>query len=37
MVDKAWDSLVYVATGGKIINGSPKKAIGTVPIMPWQR
>jgi len=37
MVDKARNTLVYVAISTKIINGSPANAISTVPIMPWQR
>jgi len=37
MVDKPRNTLVCVAIGTKIINGSPENAIGTVPIMPWQR
>jgi CreA protein len=37
MVDKARNTLVYVAISTKIINGSPENAISTVPIMPWQR
>ena len=36
MVDKARNTLVYVAISTKIINGSPANAISTVPIMPWQ-
>jgi CreA protein len=37
MVDKVRNTLVYAAISTKIINGSPENAIGTVPIMPWQR
>ena len=37
MVDKARNTLIYVAISTKIINGSPVNAISTVPIMPWQR
>ena len=35
MVDKARNTLVYLAISTKIINGSPSNAISTVPIMPW--
>ena len=35
MVDKAHNTLVYVAISSKIINGSPANSISTVPIMPW--
>jgi CreA protein len=34
-VDKARNTLVYVAISDKLIEGSPQNAISTVPIMPW--
>ncbi len=37
MVDKADNTIVYLAISTKIINGSPANAISTVPIMPRQR
>jgi CreA protein len=37
MVDKADNTIVYLAISTKIINGSPANAISTVPIVPWQR
>ncbi len=35
MVDKARNTLVYLAISTKIVNGSPANAISTVPIMQW--
>ena len=35
LVDKARNTLVYLAISTKIIKGSPANAISTVPIMPW--
>ncbi|HLI21394.1 MAG TPA: CreA family protein [Stellaceae bacterium] len=35
MVDKAHNTLVYLAVSSKIVNGSPANSISTVPIMPW--
>src|ERR1700693_6061270 len=35
MVDKARNTLVYLAISTKLGNGSPANAISTVPIMPW--
>ena len=35
MVDKARNTLVYVAISDKLIDGSPQNSISTVPIMPW--
>ena len=34
-VDKARNTLVYVAISDRLIDGSPQNAISTVPIMPW--
>jgi CreA protein len=34
-VDKARNTLVYVAISDKLIDGSPQNSISTVPIMPW--
>ena len=34
-VDKARNTLVYVAISDRVIDGSPYNAISTVPIMPW--
>ncbi|MBF0565578.1 MAG: CreA family protein [Nitrospirae bacterium] len=33
--DKKRNTLIYLAYSDKIIEGSPKNAISTVPIMPW--
>jgi len=33
--DKPNNTLVYLSYSDKIIDGSPKNAISTVPIMPW--
>ena len=35
VIDKAHNTLVYVAISDKLIEGSPQNAISTVPIMPW--
>ena len=35
LIDKAHNTLVYLAISSKIINGSPANAISSVPIMPW--
>ena len=37
LVDKARNTLAYLAISTKIVNGSPANAISTVPIMQWQR
>ena len=37
LLDKARNTLVYVAISTKIINGSPANSISTVPIMHWER
>jgi CreA protein len=34
-VDKARNTLVYVAISDRLIEGSPQNSISTVPIMPW--
>ncbi len=34
--DKKRNSLIYLTYSDKIIDGSPKNAISTVPIMPWK-
>jgi CreA protein len=34
-IDKARNTLVYVAISDKLIDGSPHNSISTVPIMPW--
>ena len=34
-LDKARNTLVYVAISDRLIDGSPQNAISTVPIMPW--
>ncbi len=34
-LDKANNTLVYLSYSDKLIEGSPKNAISTVPIMPW--
>jgi CreA protein len=36
-VDKARNTLVYVAISDRVIEGSPQNAISTVPIMPWKQ
>ncbi len=33
--DRKRNTLVYVATSSKLIDGSPMNAISTVPVMPW--
>jgi CreA protein len=33
--DKANNTLVYLSYSDRVIEGSPKNAISTVPIMPW--
>ncbi len=35
--DKPNNTLVYLSYSDKLIDGSPKNAISTVPIMPWGR
>jgi CreA protein len=35
--DKPNNTLVYLSYSDKIIEGSPKNAVSTVPIMPWGR
>ncbi|MCP5367108.1 MAG: CreA family protein [Hyphomicrobiales bacterium] len=35
-MDKRRNVLVYLAYSDKVIEGSPKNAISTVPIMPWR-
>lgn len=35
MIDKARNTLVYVAISDRLIEGSPQNSISTVPIMPW--
>ena len=37
LLDKARNTLVYVAISTKIINGSPANSVSTVPIMHWER
>lgn len=34
-VDKARNTLVYIAISDRLIDGSPQNSISTVPIMPW--
>jgi CreA protein len=34
-IDKARNTLVYLAISDRLIEGSPQNAISTVPIMPW--
>ena len=34
-IDKARNTLVYIAISDRLIEGSPQNAISTVPIMPW--
>jgi catabolite regulation protein CreA len=34
-LDKKRNTLVYLVYSDKLIEGSPKNAISTVPIMPW--
>ena len=33
--DKARNTLVYLAYSDRLIDGSPKNSISTIPIMPW--
>ena len=35
-IDKARNTLVYIAISDRLIEGSPQNAISTVPIMPWK-
>lgn len=35
--DKPNNTLVYLTYSDRVIEGSPKNSISTVPIMPWQR
>lgn len=35
MWDKTNNTLVYLAISRKVIEGSPKNSISTVPVMPW--
>lgn len=35
--DKPNNTLVYLSFSDKLVDGSPKNAISTVPIMPWNR
>ena len=35
IVDKARNTLVYLAISDKIIEGSPQNSVSTVPVMPW--
>ena len=35
IVDKRRNTIVYLAIGDKIVNGSPYNAVSSVPIMPW--
>jgi CreA protein len=35
VLDKARNTLVYLAISDKLIEGSPQNAVSTVPIMPW--
>lgn len=35
MVDKENNSLVYLVTSERVIDGSPYNSISTVPLMPW--
>lgn len=35
--DRANNSLVYLSYSDKLVDGSPKNSISTVPIMPWGR
>lgn len=34
-IDKARNTLVYVAISDRLIDGSPQNSISTVPVMPW--
>jgi len=34
-LDKANNTLIYLVYSDKLVDGSPKNAISTVPIMPW--
>ena len=36
VVDAGRKTLVYLAISDKLIDGSPKNSISTVPVMPWQ-
>ena len=36
-LDKKRNVLVYLAYSDKVIEGSPKNSISTVPIMPWRQ
>lgn len=35
MLDKKHNTLVYLAVSTKLVEGSPRNSISTVPIMPW--
>ena len=35
IVDKKRTTLIYIAIGDKVIEGSPQNALSTVPIMLW--
>ena len=35
ILDRARNTLVYLAVSDKLIDGSPQNSISTVPIMPW--
>jgi CreA protein len=35
--DRPHNTLVYLTYSDKLVNGSPKNSISTVPIMPWGR
>ena len=35
--DKQNNTLVYLTYSDKLVEGSPKNSISTVPIMPWGR
>ncbi|MEN3975815.1 CreA family protein [Emcibacter sp. SYSU 3D8] len=35
--DRANNTLVYLSYSDKLVEGSPKNSISTVPIMPWSR
>jgi CreA protein len=35
--DRPHNTLVYLTYSDKVVNGSPKNSISTVPIMPWGR
>ncbi|MEG3640862.1 CreA family protein [Magnetococcus sp. PR-3] len=34
--DRKRNTLIYLVYSDRLINGSPKNAISTVPVMPWQ-